>query len=544
MAEWVNSLIRIAGILFAGVLMILLGKYNQKKKLASWLKLFFQIIISLIIIAAGVKIEFLRNYSGGYWYLNQLSIPITIVWLITITNSIGQTDELGDITPITVLIAALTFFIVSIFQRQGLIFAEILSAFLAVFSIVIILLKKQSALGKNNAFSSYYMFFGFMLAIIAIVGVLKSTAALTLLTPLLILGFPIVDTSYSFIASYLSDNYLGNVSESKLRQQLIEQGFSWKGANMIIIATCIYLSVIAAIVSVKEDLFLFLTMIGTGYLAYYWLRQRVLNGLSIIKIDESGKKVEFFGVPIDRINCHQALERIESFIRTKETHFIITPDTLAILRARKDKEYLEITKKADLVTPDGAGILWATAFLEEPLSERITGIDMIKHICQLAVEKEYKLYLLGAKTEVIEKTVHNLKKQYPGINIVGYHHGYFNNSNLGTNGEKGESDIINEIVMQKPDFLLVGMGVPKQERWIFQNKNRLGVSVCIGVGGSFDVLSGKIPRAPLWMQNHGMEWFFRLIKEPKRVKRTIYLPYFIWLVLLAKIELLFRTERD
>ena len=544
MAEWVNSLIRIAGILFAGVLMILLGKYNQKKKLASWLKLFFQIIISLIIIAAGVKIEFLRNYSGGYWYLNQLSIPITIVWLITITNSIGQTDELGDITPITVLIAALTFFVVSIFQRQGLIIAEILSAFLTVFSIVIILLKKQSALGKNNAFSSYYMFFGFMLAIIAIVGVLKSTAALTLLTPLLILGFPIVDTSYSFITSYLSDNYLGNVSESKLRQQLIEQGFSWKGANMIIIATCIYLSVIAAIVSVKEDLFLFLTMIGTGYLAYYWLRQRVLNGLSIIKIDESGKKVEFFGVPIDRINCHQALERIESFIRKKETHFIITPDTLAILRARKDKEYLEITKKADLVTPDGAGILWATAFLEEPLSERITGIDMINHICQLAVEKEYKLYLLGAKTEVIKKTVHNLKKQYPGINIVGYHHGYFDNSNLGTNGEKGESDIINDIVMQKPDFLLVGMGVPKQETWIFQNKNRLGVPVCIGVGGSFDVLSGKIPRAPLWMQNHGMEWFFRLIKEPKRVKRTIYLPYFIWLVLLAKIELLFRTERD
>jgi len=544
LAEWVNFLIRIAGILFAGVLMILLGKYNQKKKLTSWLKLFFQIIIALIIITAGVKIEFLRNYSDGYWYLNQLSIPITIIWLITITNSIGQTDELGDITPITVLIAALTFFVVSIFQRQGLIIAEILSSFLAVFSIVIIFLKKKSVSKKNNTFSSYYMFFGFMLAIIAIVGVLKSTAALTLLTPLLILGFPIVDTSYSFIASFLSDNYLGNVSESKLRQQLIEQGFSWKGANMIIIATCIYLSVIAAIVSVKENLFLFLTMIGMGYLAYYWLRHRVSNGLSIINVDESGKKVEFFGVPIDRINCHQALERIEWFIRTKEAHFIITPDTLAILRARKDKQYLEIAKKADMVTPDGAGILWATAFLEEPFSERITGIDMVKHICQLAVEKEYKLYLLGAKAEVIEKTVHNLKKQFPGIKIVGYHHGYFNNSNSETNGEKGESDIINDIVMQKPDILLVGMGVPKQETWIFQNKNRLGVPVCIGVGGSFDVLSGKIPRAPLWMQNHGMEWFFRLIKEPKRVKRTIYLPYFIWLVLLAKIELLFRTERN
>lgn len=546
LTEWVPSLTKIIGIVIAGILMIFLGKYNQKKRIAPWQKLFFQIVIAVLIIAAGVKIEFLRNYSGGYWYLENLSIPITIIWLITITNSIGQTDELGDITPITVLIAALTFFIVSIFQRQGLIIAEILSAFLIIFSTAIILLKKKGTGGKYKHFSSYYMFFGFMLAIIAIVGVLKSTAALTLLTPLLILGFPLVDTSYSFIANYLSDNYLGNVSESKLRQQLIEQGFSWKGANMVIIATCIYLSVIAAIVSIREDLFLFLIMIGAGYLAYFWLRQRVLNGEKIIEADEYRQKVEFFGVPLDRINCHQALEYIERFIEEKKAHFIVTPDTLAILRARKDKQYLEITREADLVTPDGSGILWATGFLDEPLPERITGIDMIKHICHLAVEKEYKLYLLGAKEEVIKRTVDNLEKLFPGIRIVGYHHGYFDSDNINIkdiNCKSVENDIINDIVSKKPDFLLVGMGVPKQEIWIFKNKEKIGVPVCIGIGGSFDVISGKIPRAPLWMQNHGMEWIFRLVREPKRLKRTICLPYFIWLVLLAKIELLFRSER-
>jgi exopolysaccharide biosynthesis WecB/TagA/CpsF family protein len=546
LTEWVPSLTKIIGIVIAGILMIFLGKYNQKKRIAPWQKLFFQIVIAVLIIAAGVKIEFLRNYSGGYWYLENLSIPITIIWLITITNSIGQTDELGDITPITVLIAALTFFIVSIFQRQGLIIAEILSAFLIIFSTAIILLKKKGTDGKYKYFSSYYMFFGFMLAIIAIVGVLKSTAALTLLTPLLILGFPLVDTSYSFIANYLSDNYLGNVSESKLRQQLIEQGFSWKGANMVIIATCIYLSVIAAIVSIREDLFLFLIMIGAGYLAYFWLRQRVLNGEKIIEADEYRQKVEFFGVPLDRINCHQALEYIERFIKEKKTHFIVTPDTLAILRARKDRQYLEITREADLVTPDGSGILWATGFLDEPLPERITGIDMIKYICHLAVEKEYKLYLLGAKEEVIKRTVDNLEKLFRGIRIVGYHHGYFDSDNINIkdiNCKSVENDIINDIVSKKPDFLLVGMGVPKQEIWIFKNKEKIGVPVCIGIGGSFDVISGKIPRAPLWMQNHGMEWIFRLVREPKRLKRTICLPYFIWLVLLAKIELLFRSER-
>ncbi|MDD4895564.1 MAG: WecB/TagA/CpsF family glycosyltransferase [Atribacterota bacterium] len=543
MSEWINSLIKIAGIFIAGILMILLGKYNQKKKLVPGLKVFFQIIIALLIIAVGIKIEFLRNYSGGYWYLNNLSIPITIIWLLTITNSIGQTDELGDITPITVFIAALTFFIVSIFQQQGLIIAEVLSALLIIFSLAIILLKRRNTLEQNNYFSSYYMFFGFILAIIAIVGVLKSTAALTLLTPLLILGFPIVDTSYSFIANYLRDDYLGNVSESRLRQQLIEQGFSWKGANMIIIASCIYLSIVAVIVSVKEDLYLFTAMIGTGYLVYYWISKRVLNGQSIIDVDEYRQKVELFGVPIDRMNCNKVLERIDGFVKERQSHFVITPDTLAILRARKDRQYLDIAKKADLVTPDGAGILWATAFLNEPLPERITGIDMINYICQLAVKKKYKIYLLGAEAKVIKKAVENLEEKYPGIEIVGYHHGYFNNISIQRSNQEIESDIIKDIVVKKPDFLLVGMGVPKQEIWIYKYKDKLGVPVCIGIGGSFDVLSGKIPRAPLWMQNHGMEWIFRLIKEPKRLKRAILLPCFIWLFLLGKIELLFREER-
>jgi len=389
------------------------------------------------------------------------------------------------------------------------------------------------------------MFFGFILAIIAIVGVLKSTAALTLLTPFLILGFPIVDTSYSFIASYLREDYLESINSSKLRQQFIDQGFSWRGANILIISACIYLNLVAIIVSIQENLYLFITMIVVGYLAYYWLKQRVVSGQNVIEVDKFKQRIKLFGVPIDHLNCSQVLEHLDRFVSEKKAHQVITPDTLAILRARADKQYLDITKKADLVTPDGAGILWATAFLEEPLPERITGIDMINYICQLAVRKKYKIYLLGAERNVIEKAAKNLIERYPGINIVGYHHGYFDNSNSTKNdtSEENENIIIQEIKDKKPDFLLVGMGVPKQEFWIFKHKDELEVPVCIGIGGSFDVISGKIPRAPLWMQNHGMEWIYRLIREPKRIKRVIVLPYFIWLILLGKIELLFRVER-
>jgi len=543
LAEWVNIVIKISGIFVAGILMILLGKYDQKKKIAPWLKLSLQGIIALLVIAVGVRIEFLRDNSGGYWYLVNLSIPITIVWLLIITNSVGQTDELGNLTPTIVFIASLTFLIVSIFQRQGLILAEILSIILVVFSLITIYLKKKIFINKSNCFSMYYMFFGFMLAIIAIVGVLKSTAALTLLTPFLILGFPIVDTSYSFIAGYLRDDYLGTVNESKLRQQLISQGFSWRGANMVILSTCIYLSLIAVVISIWEDFYLFSAMIGVGYLSFYWLKQQVVQGKNIIHVDEKKQLVKLFGVPINRINCQQAIELLDKFVSQKKSCFVVTPDTLAILRARKDKKYLNITKKANLVTPDGAGILWAAATLDNPLIERITGIDLINNICQSAVEKGYRFYLLGSKEGVIEKTVTCLKNKYPGINIVGYHHGYFNQGETeAKQGEKSEKEIIRDIKQKKPDFLLVGLGVPKQELWISKYKDELGVPVCIGIGGSFDVLSGKIPRAPLWMQNHGMEWIFRLIKEPKRVKRVIALPYFMWLIILGKIELFFRVD--
>jgi exopolysaccharide biosynthesis WecB/TagA/CpsF family protein len=545
LANWDSAMVKIAGIFLAGLLMVLLGKLDQKKKLAPYIKLSLQTVIALLVIFVGVRIEFLRGSSGDYWYLANLSIPITIVWLLIITNSVGQTDELGNITPIIVFIASITFLFVSIFQRQGLLLAEILSVGLSIFSLAIIYLRKKKVNFKTNTnyYSIYYMFFGFMLAIIAIVGVLKSTAALTLLTPFLILGLPIIDTSYSFIAGYLRDDYLGSVNESKLRQQLISQGFSLRGANMLIVFTCIYLSLIAIVISIWEDVYLFSIMIGIGYLTFYWLKQQVLQGKNIIHIDEKRQKVSLFGVPIDRISAQKAIERLDNFVSQRKPSFVVTPDTLAVLRARKDKKYLDITKKADLVTPDGAGILWATATLDVPLIERITGIDLINKICTAAVERDYKLYLLGSRNEVIEKAVENLKEKFPGINIVGYYHGYFNQ--LAPNGEeiaKSESEIIKEIKEKKPDFLLVGLGVPKQELWISKHKDELDVPVCIGIGGSFDVLSGKIPRAPIWMQNHGMEWIFRLMKEPKRLKRVVALPYFMWLIFLGKIELFFRTE--
>lgn len=560
-----ETIYKIAGIIISGALIIVLGKMNEKKKLNTGSKLIFQILISLIIIYSGIRIEFLRNPAtpGSYIYFSFLSIPLTLIWLIGITNSIGQTGELGDITPYIVFIASLTFFTVTLLQRQGLILAEILSLSLAVISFIVI---KYFPRGK---FSSFYMLFGFILAIIAIVGVSKSTAALTLFIPLLILGVPLVDSSYSIVSSYVvQQRKVGDFSttESRLRQKLQSYGFSAHGANYTIIATSLYLSLSALIISIYQNLYLLVMMSVFGWVIFEMLKKKVSSEELIIEKDLANNRIKLFQVGIDRVDVKSVISRIEEFIVTKKSHLVVTPDTLAILRAKKDVDYFNIIQSANLVTPDGAGILWATTTLHHPLKERVTGIDIIQGICKLAAKKTYSIYLLGASPGVAKEASLKLTQKYPGLKIIGNHHGYFhatslsdetvipqmhkNKVNSGTEGiAKGmdikynerneEAKIIKEINNKKPDILLVGMGVPRQEKWIAGNlkSKRLNVPVCMGVGGSFDVLSGKIPRAPLWMQRHGMEWVYRFIKQPKRAFHTLALFYFMGLVIMGKIIL-------
>ena len=544
---------KIAGIVICSVLMVILGRVDRKRKLPTGVKLIFQVLISLIIIYSGVKIEFLRapsTSSEGYLYLSYLSIPLTIIWLISITNSIGQADELGDITPYIVFIASLTFLVVSLIQRQGLILAEALSLIMAAISFIFI---KYVPRGK---FSSYYMSFGFILAVIAIVGVSKSTAALTLLIPLLILGVPIIDSSYSIVANYARNESPGpdiggkfplfseSGSRSRLRQKLQSYGFSAQGANLTIIGVSLYLSLSAFIISIYQNFYLLITLTAFGWMAFELLKNKVQSEELIIGRDILTSRIKLFQVGIDQVDNQETIQKIEKFIVSKKPHQIVTPDTLAVLRARKDPEYHAILKSADLVTPDGAGILWAATTLNYPLPERVTGIDIIHNICRLAAKKSYSLYLLGSYPGVASEAAINLTKKYPGIKIVGTHHGYFGNEdsqncedvkNDNSDRNKKEEEISAEIKEKRPDILLVGMGVPKQEKWISKNLDKLDVPVCMGVGGSFDVLSGRIPRAPLWMQRHGMEWIYRSIKQPNRVFQVFALFYFIWLVILGKL---------
>lgn len=248
-----------------------------------------------------------------------------------------------------------------------------------------------------------------------------------------------------------------------------------------------------------------------------------------------GDRVELFGIPIDRVTLHGALERIERWISKGpcgRAHIVVTPDTTALMRARREPELRAIYREADLVTADGAGIVWASRRLAAPLPERVAGIDLMEAYCKRATGRGDRVFLLGAAPGVAAAAAERLRCRFPGLNVVGTHHGYFSSAE--------EPSVLRAIERTRPDVLLVGLGVPKQERWMARQRPRLRVPVMIGVGGSFDVLSGRLPRAPRPWQEMGLEWLWRALREPRRLWRVRVLPLFMLMVLMERA--LYRLE--
>jgi N-acetylglucosaminyldiphosphoundecaprenol N-acetyl-beta-D-mannosaminyltransferase len=202
---------------------------------------------------------------------------------------------------------------------------------------------------------------------------------------------------------------------------------------------------------------------------------------------------------------------------------IATTDSSAIVRAHKDEELAAILKAADLVTPDGAGVVWMAKVLGLPIEQRVSGVDLVDKICARATRQNWSIYLLGAAPGVSDAAAEILQQRHPGLRVAGCMHGYYT--------AQEEPSIIEAIIAARPDVLFVGFGIPKQEKWIARYMQQLNVPVAIGVGGSFDVISGRIQRAPKWMQSAGLEWLYRTLQQPKRLPRLLALPRLLLMTL-------------
>lgn len=234
-------------------------------------------------------------------------------------------------------------------------------------------------------------------------------------------------------------------------------------------------------------------------------------------------RLEILGVGVDRVTSSEALERIAAFIaesrETGKTHQIVTANAEIIYQASKNDKMREVINNAQMVTADGSGVVWASKQLGEPLAERVTGIDLVNSICAASAQHGWKLYILGSAPGVADTAAKNICDKYPGCNIIGTHHGYFDAAE--------EENILAELRELKPDVLFVALGAPKQEYWIADHLADLGIPVGMGIGGSMDVLSGNVKRAPEWMQKLSLEWLYRFLIQPSRYKRMLALPKFM-----------------
>lgn len=242
--------------------------------------------------------------------------------------------------------------------------------------------------------------------------------------------------------------------------------------------------------------------------------------------------ISLMGVPVLNVTMRQAIEHIDLAVRgkTRAKYFFANACSLNI--AWSDRHFFSILHAADGVFGDGVGVRIASKFLGTPIVANVNGTDMFPQLCRLCEEKGYSIYFLGAKPGVVERMTERLLQKFPGLNIAGHHHGYFDT-------RRDSTHIIDRINRSNADVLLVAMGVPAQEKWIHSHREQLACSVCLGVGGLFDFFSGDIPRAPLWMRRHGLEWFFRLMCEPRRLwKRYLWgNPLFLMRLLESRIAL-------
>jgi N-acetylglucosaminyldiphosphoundecaprenol N-acetyl-beta-D-mannosaminyltransferase len=222
--------------------------------------------------------------------------------------------------------------------------------------------------------------------------------------------------------------------------------------------------------------------------------------------------ISVLGLPLDSLTANETVEAIEGLILSGGTHQVATANLDFWLNSLADRHLHRIIAGCSLVLPDGMPLVWVSKLLGCPLAERVTGVDMVPRLADLSVRKGYGIYLLGGKGDVAERAKKLLEARFPGVHIVG--------TFAPTEEEMARldhSEILDRIHLAKPDILLVALGNPKQEKWIWMHRKRLGVPVAMGVGGSFEILVGDVVRAPRWIQKCGLEWAMRFVQEPARL---------------------------
>lgn len=230
-------------------------------------------------------------------------------------------------------------------------------------------------------------------------------------------------------------------------------------------------------------------------------------------------RIKFMNISIDKLTMSEAIEKIDDLIQREKGAYVVTPNVDHIVQLETDNELKEVYKNANLILADGKPLIWISKLYRNSIKEKISGSDIFPLICDLANKKNYSMYFLGGKEGVAYKAIINLKKKFTNLKVVGYYSPSYNFENDSEEMKK----IKNLIKIANPDILIVALGCPKQEKFMYYNCKELNVPISLGLGATIDFEAGTMKRAPKWMSNNGLEWLFRIFQEPKRMAKRYFI---------------------
>jgi len=461
----------------------------------------------LVAVGFGFRVRFITDPTGGYFFLHWLSIPFTFGWIVFL---IWAREALRRGFPRRGTQLAIDGILVCTALLLGMASPQTHASPIAVYiplAILVFLVLETGWALKGGSIRRDHSIVAFGLALFGISGAMKGAVSISLLGPLAAIGVPLFATAQVMFVS-------GGAGDIVL-PRFLSRRFSPGG---FMLASLLLTSAFAvAAVSFAQGNPGY-ALIPAAALPVLWGARRIRVRFRALLVAARGEKKSILGVGFDDLRLEAAVRRVEEMAADKtRARIVVTPNSTSLIMAGRDPNLLSAYAQADLVLPDGIGVVWASRILGAPLSERVTGVDLAERLLSRAGASGMRVFLLGGRPGVAARAAVRLMARYPGLKIVGTHHGYF----------EDDDEVIRRIAGVNPELVLVGMGVPRQERFMLNARGKLAGTVMIGVGGALDLFAGDCRRAPEGWQRLGLEWFYRLLHEPHRIARVLSIPVFI-----------------
>lgn len=482
------------------------------------------LLIGLASAVFGPSIQFISFVDGGYIYLTTAATIIaTALWFFLFPTILRLLDALPGLVGhlLGVCFSLMLMAVALSSQSLG-------DAFFMSFTGLILLVGFWSRYvhAHRNVGRAMCAFWGTLVAGTSILGVGKGIAFSALLfVPLGLFALPMVEASYNFLKPSATRDYY---------RKLIDSGLDHLVAVRLMTILCALVGMGVGAWQLENSTVAWVLISLAVLLAFFSLFPLLRSRDASLIPD---KKPVLWGVPIDNVSLNFALSRVKGEIQNLESRtecgIIATVNALTLEEAVADDEYHDILQDTILTLADGTGLLWGLRILGNTVQERVAGIDFAEHLCRMASVNGWGAYFIGADNGIAEMAARRLARKYPGLIISGACDGYCNFDDVG---------VPNAIAASGAKIVFVAMGVPRQEKWLRHHRHILKNCIAVGLGGSFDVISGKLRRAPVWMQKCGLEWMFRLLQQPSRWRRMLGLPVFVTRVFFTKIGL-YRYKR-